>query len=87
MILRGYGLKQAGIDGNGNVYAVTRTEPPRGPGSVVGWLVSLPSGWKRWGYENDNAPLVRSLDEGIESLLDKICEEECGGPDWPVVRG
>jgi hypothetical protein len=81
MIMRGFGLKPAGIDGDSNVYAVLRLDRPIRPGmTVVGWLYSLPSGWQRWGYENDDPPLVRSLDEGIESLLTKICEEECGPP-------
>jgi hypothetical protein len=46
--MRGHGLKPAGIDGNPNVFAVTFLERRQHrPGTVLGWLVPLPSGLHR----------------------------------------
>jgi hypothetical protein len=87
MIMRGYGLKPAGIEGNPNVFAVTFLQRSKHrPGNVLGWLVSLPSGWHRWGYENDNPPLLRSLGDAIADLIEYDAWEQ-DTADWPAVRG
>ena len=72
-------LKPSGLAG-GKVYAVhdlTRRRP-----GVVGWIQRLPSGWRRYGYE-DNAPILRSMDEAVNDLIEHDSLEQDTAA-WPA---
>ncbi|HEY1627606.1 MAG TPA: hypothetical protein VGG16_27835 [Streptosporangiaceae bacterium] len=70
-------LVDANIDGEDAVYGVRLLDRPR-PG-LLGWLQRLPSGWRRYG-DND-APIIRSLPEAIDELIECYSEEHFAG--WP----
>jgi hypothetical protein len=37
---------------------------------MLSWLLSLPSGWTRYGYENDDeAPILRTVSEAVCDLV------------------
>jgi hypothetical protein len=74
-----YELKPSGIE---RVYAVRNLNPER-PGSVLGWLLSVPSGYCRYGYENDNdAPILRTVDEAVLDLIAHDSWEQ-DTANWP----
>jgi hypothetical protein len=73
-----YELKPSGIE---RVYAVKNINPER-PGSVLGWLLSLPSGWVRYGYEGDNPPILRTVDEAVRDLVEYDSWEQ-DTANWP----
>jgi hypothetical protein len=76
-----YELKRTELAG-GRVYAV-RDFRLKQPGSMVlGWLLSLPSGWRRYGYENDNPPILRTADEAVLDLIEHDSWEQ-DTADWP----
>lgn len=62
-----YELKPSGLDDE-TVYAVKLLDGQRA-GNVVGWVQQLPSGWRRYGYEDD-APILRSLGDAVIDLIE-----------------
>jgi hypothetical protein len=72
-------LKPSGL-ADGTVYAVHDLAGRR-PG-VVGWIQRLPSGWRRYGYQDD-APILRSMDEAVDDLIEHDSLEQ-DTSDWPL---
>lgn len=76
-----FDLVDCHIKGEDAVYGIRLLDRPR-PG-LIGWLQRLPSGWRRFGY-GDDAPIIRSLPEAIDDLLEVYSEEHFAG--WPEDR-
>jgi hypothetical protein len=49
------------------IFGVRGLDRPR-PG-LIGWIRRLPSGWTRYGYENDQPPMLRTPDEAVDDLI------------------
>jgi hypothetical protein len=73
-----YELKPTKLASGVTVYGVVT--PTR---NVLGWIQSLPSGWRLFGYEDDhNAPLLRTPDEAVLDLIEHDAWEQ-DTQTWP----
>jgi hypothetical protein len=69
-------LKPTELEDGTTIYGVvTKTR------NVLGWIQHLPSGWRRYGYEDD-APIVPTVDEAICDLIEYDSHEQ-DTADWP----
>lgn len=75
MIMK-YELKPTKLASGVTIYGVIT--PTR---NVLGWIQSLPSGWRRFGYDDD-APLLRTPDEAVLDLIEYDAWEQ-DTQTWP----